>query len=54
MRLPEGGEVRVLRGSTEPMAGWISRSFDKKHPAPTVAWRRTVTGTARLRTEISV
>jgi hypothetical protein len=54
IRLPEGGEVQVIRGSTEPMAGWVSRSFDRKQPAPTIVWRRKLTGTTVLTTEIAV
>ncbi len=53
LRLPEGGEVAVLRGSEEPMAGWVSRAFDRKEPAPTIVWRARLTGPATLRTEIA-
>jgi uncharacterized heparinase superfamily protein len=53
MWLPEGGEVSVVRGSEEPKAGWVSRSFDRKHPAPTIIWRARLAGTTTLRTEIA-
>jgi hypothetical protein len=53
MWLPEGGEVTVLRGSTAPIGGWISRAFDRKQPAPTIVWRARLLGTRTLRTEIA-
>ncbi|HUQ27152.1 MAG TPA: alginate lyase family protein [Usitatibacter sp.] len=52
--LPEGGEIQVLRGSEAPMAGWVSRSFDRKEAAPTIAWRARLSGPQSLRTEIAV
>jgi hypothetical protein len=51
--LPEGGEVRVVRGSEMPMGGWVSRAFDRKHPAPTIVWRARLKSVTTLRTEIS-
>ena len=47
------GKARVLAGSVDPMAGWISRAFDRKHPAPTLVWRARLAGRTVLRTEIS-
>lgn len=54
LRLPElsGATTDILRGSTAPIAGWISRRFDERHPAPTLRWRALLTGTSVLRSEI--
>jgi hypothetical protein len=51
-----GGEdatARVLVGALAPIAGWVSRRFDEKQPAPTLAWRARLAGATLLRTEIS-
>ena len=48
------GEAQVLRGSLAPMSGWISRAFDCRQPASTIAWRARLMGTTVLRTEIVV
>ena len=55
MRLPQlsGAAARVHHASVDPVAGWISRRFDEKQPAPTIAWRARISGTVTLRTEIS-
>jgi len=52
--LPEiaAAEVRILRGSTEPAGGWVSRAFDRKQPSATIAWRARLSGRAVLRTRI--
>jgi len=42
----------VYNGSTAPILGWISRGFDQKKPAPTIAWRARLKGNVVLRTEI--
>lgn len=47
-----GAEVRVLRGSVDPIGGWVSRAFDRKQPCATIAWRARLTGRAVLRTRI--
>jgi hypothetical protein len=54
MRLPEAGRgsARVYSGSIAPTAGWVSRRFDEKVPAPTIAWRARISGSVTLRTEI--
>jgi hypothetical protein len=36
------------------MSGWVSRAFDCRQPAPTIAWRACLTGSSVLRTEILV
>jgi len=46
--------VQIYRGSLAPMAGWVSRAFDCRQPAPSIAWRARLTGTSVLRTEILV
>lgn len=44
--------VRIHRGSLAPIAGWISRRFDDRRPAPTLHWQARLHGTTTLRTEI--
>jgi hypothetical protein len=50
----ENARVELFRGSLAPMSGWVSRSFDTRAPAPTIAWRARLTGPSVLRTEILV
>jgi hypothetical protein len=54
--LPEadGASVQVYCGSLAPMSGWVSRAFDARAPAPTIAWRARLAGRALLRTGIAV
>jgi hypothetical protein len=54
LRLPqaEGAAARVYCGSLAPIAGWVSRSYDQKQPAPTIAWRTRIAGDVVLRSEI--
>ncbi|HUO44255.1 MAG TPA: alginate lyase family protein [Burkholderiales bacterium] len=52
MQLPAQGNAAIFCGSLEPIAGWISRRFDEKTPAPTVIWTTRIGGTARFMTEI--
>jgi len=56
LTLPQapGAKVEVYRGSLAPMSGWVSRTFDCREPAPTIAWRARLTGSSVLRTEILV
>lgn len=42
MTLPRDGEVSILHGSDEPMAGWVSRGYDRIVPSTTVVWRGLV------------
>jgi hypothetical protein len=44
--LPEGGEVLVMND-------WVSRAFDRKQHAPTIAWRARLSGAQQLRTHIA-
>jgi len=41
-------ETGVLRGSLDPIGGWVSRRFDEKHPSATIVWRTETAGTATL------
>jgi hypothetical protein len=49
-----GGEVGIFRGETAPIAGWVSRAFDRKVPAHTLAWKARLAGRCVLRTAIEV
>jgi hypothetical protein len=46
------GESSLLRGSLEPIAGWISHRFDRRAPCATLRWRARLAGPQLLRTEI--
>jgi hypothetical protein len=49
---PQGkAEVRV--GATAPIAGWVSRRFDRKVASPTLVWTARLTGPQILRTEVA-
>jgi heparinase II/III-like protein len=50
----DGAKLEVYHGSLAPMAGWVSRSFDVRAPAPTIVWSARLTGRVVLRTEIRV
>ena len=54
--LPEldGAETGIYRGSLAPLAGWISRAFDSRQPAPTIVWHARLSSRAVLRTEILI
>jgi len=49
--LSEGGAT-LLRASTNPIAGWVSRGFDRKEGAPTLIWRARLAGRTVLRTSL--
>jgi len=55
LKLPRapGATSRVHRGSLQPISGWVSRHFDVREPAATIAWRARIRGNAGLRTEIA-
>ena len=48
------GEASLLRGSEQPIAGWISRTFDAKAPITTARWQGTVLGTTEIVTELHI
>jgi hypothetical protein len=54
VRLPrvEGAAWHVYEGSVAPIAGWVSRRFDEKEPAPTIAWHARISSNCVLRTQI--
>jgi hypothetical protein len=56
LALPQAAEACTLVycGSLTPMAGWVSRGFDRREPAPSIVWATRLTGGAVLRTEIEV
>jgi len=51
--LPDGGDVRILRGSIAPIGGWVSRAFDRKEPSHTIVWRARLAHPRALRTVIA-
>ena len=52
-RIP-GARLDLVTGSLAPMSGWVSRAFDCRQPAPTIAWRARLTGRSVLCTEMLV
>jgi len=48
----ENATARVYTGSIAPILGWVSRRFDDKRPAPTIAWRGRLAGEVVLRSEV--
>jgi hypothetical protein len=56
LRLPDvmGANAEVFIGSVDPIAGWVSRRFDERIPAPTVRWRARIGGDCTLTTRIAV
>jgi hypothetical protein len=54
LTLPQakGASADIHYGSEAPILGWVSRRFDDKQPAPTIAWRAALSGEVVLRTEI--
>ena len=49
-----GSRAEILRGSTAPIAGWVSRRFDRREPAPTLVWRARLGGDCVLRTVLEL
>jgi hypothetical protein len=52
--LPDALEASLYCGSESPKAGWVSRGYHRKTPAPQLVLRGEVSGTTRFRTRISV
>ncbi|HEU4441226.1 MAG TPA: heparinase II/III-family protein, partial [Burkholderiales bacterium] len=50
----ENAAAAVHRGSMTPLLGWVSRAFDSRRAAPTIAWRARLANRAVLRTEILI
>ena len=42
-QLVGGGSTRVKTGETNPIQGWISRSYGQREPAPVIEQRATGT-----------
>jgi heparinase II/III-like protein len=49
-----GGSAHVLAASEDPIGGWVSRAFDRKHAAPTLVWKGRLSGRTVLRTILAV
>ena len=49
-----GGSALVLRGQQAPIAGWVSRRFDRREASPTLVWRARLSGDCVLRTTIDL
>lgn len=54
MIMPAMTKLELLRGSEDPPLGWVSRSFDRRVPAPTLRARCAIRGNTRLVTTIEV
>jgi hypothetical protein len=56
LKLPEsnGSHHRLYSGSIDPILGWVSRRFDNKQPATSIAWSATLHGNAVLRSEFLI
>lgn len=54
LQLPQrdGATARVYCGGIEPISGWVSRRFDMRQPAPTIAWHARLGGDVVLRSEV--
>src|SRR4029453_18246237 len=52
LQLDAGLTPTLYRGSEQPIAGWVSRTFDVKVPTVTLVARGRVTKTTEFRTEI--
>ena len=48
----QGGDWTKPMYSTIRGAGWVSRRFDEKEPAPTIAWHARISSRCILRTQI--
>src|SRR5258706_8019728 len=47
-----GARCEVLRGSLDPIGGWVSRAYDRRQPSPTLVWRARIAGPCVLDTAI--
>lgn len=45
---------KLLRGSVDPIAGWVSRSFNRKTPTTTLVFASDIDGDVVLRTRIRI
>ncbi|MEJ2454900.1 MAG: alginate lyase family protein [Candidatus Thiodiazotropha sp.] len=51
---PEGLEATIYVGSESPKAGWVSRGYHRKTPAPQLRLQGEVSGIIRLQTRIRI
>ncbi|HYL87276.1 MAG TPA: alginate lyase family protein [Burkholderiales bacterium] len=54
LTLPPEGTSELHKGSLAPVLGWVSRGFDRRQPAATIAWRAKLSAPALLRTTIEI
>lgn len=54
IELPPCGDSSLHKGEVAPILGWVSRAFDRREATHTITWRARLSGTALLRTEISI
>ncbi len=47
-----GARSEILRGSLDPIGGWISRAYDRRQPTTTLVWRARIAGSCVLDTAI--
>ncbi|PLW66636.1 heparinase [Pseudohalioglobus lutimaris] len=47
-------QVEIVKGSSAPPLGWVSREFDSKKPSPTIVCKGTINGTSHLETTIEI
>jgi len=52
--LPANGSAELYRGSLAPVAGWVSRGFDRRQPTSTIVWRTKLAAPALLRSTIEI
>jgi hypothetical protein len=54
LTLPQADQARTqaYTGSLAPLAGWVSRGYDSRVPAPTIVWQARLTGRRVLRSEL--
>jgi hypothetical protein len=54
LTLPQADQARTqaYTGSLAPLAGWVSRAYDSRVPAPTIVWQARLTGRSVLRSEL--
>ncbi len=49
-----GGPPLLLRGSTDPRGGWVSRRFGMKSPATQIVWSLAIAGTTQWSSEMQL
>ena len=55
MAMPDSaGAPLLVRGSTDPRGGWVSRRFGSKTPTTQIVWSRPFAGTTQWQTELQL